>query len=865
MSQELLHRIAEQKEALAALEREAEKLIHSDAARENAALKAQAEKLQRELLTSQEETARLSAMNKDLKNALFEQIYSEKLQLVSKAFRKADIYFQSGVRDELNRLTALENELRTRFEAMRRSFADERLAAGTDLLQKVNALERETSETLTRARLHIAQDAGALAKDSREGFDALRTEPVTEEIVEAVGKKNNLEAFVGGNLINKLGILFVVLGIIAVSRFTVEYLSDALKAVIMFLASAGFLAAGEWMNRRRPSAFSLGLTSIGVAGMYAALSVSYFMLHVIGMLPAIALCVLITAAAFYLSRRYNSQTIAAFALFGGYIPIVSAGEGIAMVYACMVYFVVLNVLALLFSHRRKWKIVMFLGFALNLLGASLLVFGFVPSDVAVAPDMLGFRVASLCFLAFSFAVYTAIPVLANLRGKHTFDRASVAMLCLNTVFACGMIFGAVYFLGMGEYDGVTAVVFAVVYLLLGALVYKLFPKEKDIHALFRITGTSFTVLAIPLQLGKAWVTLGWLAEAVLLATYGIVRDSKFMRRAGYIIGGLCLATFFYIDAVFFRDALFVYKYFAVTLGALVVFGAFHYRGISSAVGERVYNTAVLVNTWLFCLYIVTKAKGWLSFDGFDTEVWIQTAQICITFGFALGLPQIPFLRNRCTKRLAACFSAAGMLWLLVALHTARPLAAHSALLGDGVPVSAFVAVTLVLVAVSALAILALRGLLLYFASERGMAGEWLPFGLSAYFLLLLTQSLVTQYGIAITSMVISLIYIVMAFAWIVYGFVRRFAFMRRFGLGLAVLAVAKLFLVDLPDLTEGYKMLSYFAFGITLLAISYVYQRFSRAIGKAEEKAAPTAQTTAETLAASPAAAPVQPEDESEG
>jgi uncharacterized membrane protein len=42
------------------------------------------------------------------------------------------------------------------------------------------------------------------------------------------------------------------------------------------------------------------------------------------------------------------------------------------------------------------------------------------------------------------------------------------------------------------------------------------------------------------------------------------------------------------------------------------------------------------------------------------------------------------------------------------------------------------------------------------------------------------------------------------------------------------LAVAKLFLIDLPDLTGGYRIISYFAFGATLLGISFVYQYFSK-------------------------------------
>jgi uncharacterized membrane protein len=51
---------------------------------------------------------------------------------------------------------------------------------------------------------------------------------------------------------------------------------------------------------------------------------------------------------------------------------------------------------------------------------------------------------------------------------------------------------------------------------------------------------------------------------------------------------------------------------------------------------------------------------------------------------------------------------------------------------------------------------------------------------------------------------------------------------RRFGLGLSFMAVAKLFLFVLSFLSEGYRIISYFAFGFVLIAISFVYQYFNK-------------------------------------
>lgn len=106
-----------------------------------------------------------------------------------------------------------------------------------------------------------------------------------------------------------------------------------------------------------------------------------------------------------------------------------------------------------------------------------------------------------------------------------------------------------------------------------------------------------------------------------------------------------------------------------------------------------------------------------------------------------------------------------------------------------------------------------------------------------HFVVALTQILIFQYHLSFSGAVISIIYVITAFTFIVLGFMRRYSILRRFGLGLAILAVVKLFLVDLYSLTRGYKIVSYFVRGVLLLAISFVYQYFSKRLDVKKEDA----------------------------
>jgi uncharacterized membrane protein len=57
------------------------------------------------------------------------------------------------------------------------------------------------------------------------------------------------------------------------------------------------------------------------------------------------------------------------------------------------------------------------------------------------------------------------------------------------------------------------------------------------------------------------------------------------------------------------------------------------------------------------------------------------------------------------------------------------------------------------------------------------------------------------------------------------GFWRRSAFLRWQALVLLAVTIAKVFLSDMSQLAQGYRILSFIGLGALLLAVSFVYQR----------------------------------------
>ena len=835
-SEKLQQIMDQQKALLKSLESEVLRISKSDLTLENESLKKEVQNLQTNLNDYQAKLTETSFTNRELKNALYDQIYSEKLQILNQAQKKNDIYFRSEMAQEENKLITLKRTLLQRIQDFKKQLDQYRIDKTSQFDEKLALLSQEVEESISEAKVKMAQEAQDFSQSNSEQIEKLKSEQITDQMVENLGKKNNLEALLGGNLANKLGVFFLILGIIAVSRYTMYKLPDTFKGFIMFALSGALLFAGEYLNRKKPSMFSLGITSSGVAGLYVSLATSYFGLQILSGYMAIFLCVLITAGAFSLAKRYDSQTIAAFALIGGYLPLSSIADDPVLIYGAMIYFIMLNLLALGFSFYKKWKITMFIGFFLNLIGTWMIAASMYTFYRLWSPDSFGVHhIITLLYVLFAFGVYSFIPLISNYRTQRSFSKADIILLGLNTFLSTCMIYGLFYMFQLDNYHGAMTLFLALIYVGLAYFIRTHFANEPKVLALFYLTALSFVILVIPFQFGQKWLSLGWLAQGTFLSVYGIYKKENIFKRSGFLIFGLCVLAFLFFDVVTafsYRDRLFSYKYFAVTLGSVLILGALVKNQLLLTRTETLYKYITLFNVWLFALAINYRTFNkmirpqWES-QSYNLDFLAGAAAIVLTFLVAYGLLRIPAIIDRGVQMLSLGIATFGLFHLLILLSS-TPLAYPHQTIPSQVPFMVWLISTLILVGLLTLAMLAIYQMMMYFSLKKNLPIEWFPLGVSAYFLVILTQTLIHQYDLSFTSVVISLIYLVAAISFIYFGFAKRYSLLRRFGLGLAILAIVKLFLVDLGDLTQGYQIVSYFSFGAVLLGISYIYQYFTK-------------------------------------
>jgi hypothetical protein len=829
LEEKLKNIIHKQKDLIAELEHETFLIAKNDLLQENERIKGELLKLKRDFENQKEENRKMKEENIHFKSALYEHIYNEKIAILNAVNHKVDAYYNDTLNREKNRLLAFEKTAKENIQQMFRMLREHRVSAEDEIFSKIEALKGLLDQKLTVALAELESKEGSFSKDREFQLNALHSENLTEQEMKSAMKKNNIENFIGLNIINKVGILFLIIGVITASRYTYFQLGDSLKSIFMFLLGGGFFAAGEFLNRKKSDVFSLGITSAGVAILYVALGISYFGLGVLTMIPALILCIGITLVSFIFSIRYHSQTIATFALVGGYLPIFSMAGNQGMVYSGMAYFIVLSIFALSISVKNKWSVSQFVGFFLNFI-----------ATIYIVNLMLGFRSLEakfgmkdfilLAYLSFAYVVYTLIPIVSTYFEKENFKKPDIILLGFNTFLSSIVMYGIFYEVGLKDFTGLLAISFAAIYLLLGRFIETRMIQERNVKVLFYLTGFTFGVLIIPFQFGRVWLSLGWLVEGVVLASYGIFKEEKNFKKGGFLIFAFSVFSFLIWDVLLrVSPELFAYKYFAITLGSVIILYALGAKKTLSESIMKAFKIAVVVNLWVFARYMIGfKLRGYLNNQyantRFNIDYWVSSFNTVVDFLIGYTVVRIKVLSDYSIKVIGMSIYILGILSIFT-LNATSPFMGR----GETIPLLIIILGTIALLAINFLAVLALRDFLQFIVLERRLGIEWYPLILSGFFMLLLSQNLITQVGLEFNNAIISILYVIASFSWVIYGFLKRYVFIRRFGLGLSMIAVAKLFILDISVLqTQGIKILSYFAFGVILMAISFVYQYYSK-------------------------------------
>lgn len=166
----------------------------------------------------------------------------------------------------------------------------------------------------------------------------------------------NLEKFIGENLISKIGILVLIIGIGIGVKYSIDnnLISPLTRVVLAYIFAFGLVGLAIKLKPRYLN-FSAVLISGGMAAMYFVTYFAHTAYGLIGQVPAfglMAMCTVLTVAA---ALFYNRQVIAHIGLVGAYaVPfLLSSDSGNYLV--LFVYMAMINAGILTMSVKKYWR------------------------------------------------------------------------------------------------------------------------------------------------------------------------------------------------------------------------------------------------------------------------------------------------------------------------------------------------------------------------------------------------------------------------------------------------------------------------------------------------------------------------------
>lgn len=414
--------------------------------------------------------------------------------------------------------------------------------------------------------------------------------PMEKPLVNTVRKeakfKFNSENWVGVNLLNRLGALLIIIGAIATAAF--DGIPAMIRSIILFGFAFAVIGLGEFMNRKKATTASMGVTAAGVALVYVAVAAGHFFLGTLGMYPALIACIIATVIGIYLAIRYDAQVVACFALVGGYLPIFALDPvNDALTTGLAVYFILLSSFLLSIALAKKWAIANFIGLTLAIGGTIYLGF--------LAAPLIAFLYATFVFL-----VYTVLPILATYRTKQNFDPSDFVLIVINAFTSSILVFLIATRLDITHVHTFLSVIFALVYFGLAWLINRIL-RHQNMATIFVLKAFAFTVLFVPFTFDYQWFVVAWLLQAVVLMSFGILRKVKLAEITGLSVLGLAVLTFF---AIFpYGQSQLTFNYTFLTVGLLVILGVYIKTNRQFSGAGQIFKWLTLVNLWIFTMYI----------------------------------------------------------------------------------------------------------------------------------------------------------------------------------------------------------------------------------------------------------------------
>lgn len=598
-----------------------------------------------------------------------------------------------------------------------------------------------------------------------------------------------LETKVGLTLINRVGVITLVLGVAFFFKWAVDsnWIGPAGRVTLGILAGLATLWAADFLWRKAQQAFAQGITGTGLAVLYLAFYSAFGFYHLIPQALAFVLLCCVTSLAFALSLRYDSPAPVALGLVGGYLTPIFLSSGEDHPWFLFGYVLLLDASAMALAKKRSWKLLEVMSAA-----ATALIYGAWLSKRPKNMDGLPATAALFAFYGlfswlFEPFLFLGVHILTLLAA------VSIAQGSAGVFFSVALVLtaGGLLYAEQKSFAYLVSAAFGAFWL---AYALRIPWADETIHLTAEFTGITAAFFLFLLWCGWLLVQERLLSSTQHLsvlalngivyyvAAYGILNPARHAW-----LGLLAVAV----------------------AGAYLGLGLVLYRNVAPS-GE---NRPLLLSLGM-ALAFATLAIP-IQFTGFTVTIaWSLEAAVLSWIG----------ARFRSWHSIAVCL-------LVFALVVARLLFIDEFILPDPHTYSllwnnrfftfAVASVCLFFAARWNLHMLRIASLWEYFAGH-----VILLWGLSLEVIAWVERSRPASTAVSAETLSLSILYGLYSLMFISAGVATRTAVNRLAGLILIGLVIVKLYLFDVWQLQRPYRISAFIVLGILLLSTSFLYSRF---------------------------------------
>jgi uncharacterized membrane protein len=351
--------------------------------------------------------------------------------------------------------------------------------------------------------------------------------------------RSNIEKFIGENLINKIGIVILVIGVGIGAKYAIDHqlISPWTRIILGYLLGLGLLGFALRLRKQYKN-FSAVLLSGSMAIMYFITFAAYSFYALIPLTFTFALMVLFTVFTVAAAIGYNRQVIAHIGLVGAYAVPFLLSDNSGRVVILFSYMTIINAGILAIAFRKYWKPLYYSSFLLTWL---IFITWFIPKYDTASHFGLSWIFISLFFVTFYF-IFLAYKLLK----KEKFKIDDILLLLANSSVFYGLGYAILSRHIRGEdFQGLFTLGNGLIHFIVSIIIYR--QKQADRNLFYFTAGLAiaFLTIAIPVQLNGNWVTMLWSAEAAVLFWIGRTRKTVAYELLSY---ALMVLAFFCIVA-----------------------------------------------------------------------------------------------------------------------------------------------------------------------------------------------------------------------------------------------------------------------------------------------------------------------------